>query len=295
MARLIPCAETQTLGIDEYLAEISDRVDVNNEDSLAESAPLLRALANDRTLVVCQLNQMVERHFKAAALPSAQAILLGRGKDFFVRANIWPSSADIAAGRIYQENFSYDLAHDHNFSFMTAAYHGSGYETDLYECDPASFSGYAGEPVTLRVLKKVRFGSGMVMLYRAHKDVHVQHPPKDMSITLNLMVSTPGMRLREQHFFDLQRSAISSHPAESEGSRRVGFLRLAGLLGDGNSEQLLHDLLKSHPAPRTRLAAAEALCQLRPLGRMGIWELAASDDSEWVQRAARAALEREDA
>ena len=288
MALIIPCEGHDTIDTEDYLDYVQAKVDLNDEDSIAESAPMLRALANDRELIVRRLNELIARQFSDETTPSSQAILLGQRKNFYVRANVWPSTADIVAGRVFQGQFSYDLAHDHNFSFLTVNYSGSGYETDLFEYDFESVVGYVGESVSIRPLQRMRFGRDMAMLYRASRDLHVQHPPKEMSITLNLMVSVPEVRAREQYFFDLERGVIAGYPAESENSKRSSFFRIASMLGDGNTRDLLADLMVRHPSPRARIGAVSALDRLAP--DLHVWALAVDDPHPLVTREARAQL-----
>ena len=182
MARTIPCSTSNAISIGEYLEHVRSKVNLRDEDSLAASAPMLRALANDRELVVRELNRRIENFLADGAIPSAQSLALGGGDDFYVRANIWPAIADMASGRAYQDQFAYNLAHDHNFTFMTVNYLGPGYETEIYEYDFDKVEGYIGEAVDLRFLEKIRFGTGIVMLYRASRDVHVQYAPTELTM-----------------------------------------------------------------------------------------------------------------
>jgi len=43
--------------------------------------------------------------------------------------------------------------------------------------------GFVGEKIDFRFLERTLFGPGMVMLYRASRDVHIQYPPDDLSVT----------------------------------------------------------------------------------------------------------------
>lgn len=290
MALTLHCESSTVLRLDDYLDRVEAEVDLRDPESIAASAPWLRELANDRSLVVNRLNRYVEETFSGRDYGSAQAILLGRRKDFYVRANLWPSTRDVATARVYQDQFSYNLAHDHNFHFLTVSYLGPGYETDIYEYDPETVEGYIGEAVEIRFLERVKFQQGMVMMYRASRDLHVQYPPVDLTVSLNLLIAPPETSLRDQYHFDLERKVIAALPPEMESSERVGFVRMAGQIGDANSQQLLADLAARHPCRRTRIAASEALAQLRPQEAQAIWERAAVDLSPLVQREARQVL-----
>src|SRR5882757_2712224 len=190
MAITIACNNAEIVTLDEFIDYVHTHVDLQDLASVATAAPKFRSLANDRALVVRHLNHQVKENFRSQVIPSAQALFLGDGRDFYVRANIWPSNADLASGRVYQDQFSYNLAHDHNYSFMTVGYHGPGYITEVYEYDFDKIVGNAGEAVDLRFVERIHFTTGMVMLYRASKDVHTQFPPDDLGITLNFMVAT---------------------------------------------------------------------------------------------------------
>lgn len=286
----ISCQTSEVASVEDYIDHVRTKVDLRDDDSIAASAPMLRALANDRELVVRELNRRIENYFSDGGMPSAQSLLLGRDDHFYVRANIWPAISDMASGRAYQDQFAYNLAHDHNFSFMTVNYLGPGYETEIYEYDYDKVQGYIGEPVDLRFLEKVRFGTGMVMLYRASRDVHVQHAPAELTITLNLMIARPEVRLRDQFFFDLTTRTISSYPPEIAPSSRSSLVSLAGYLGDGETQQLLSDLAVQHPCRRTRLSAFEALSRQGPAESAKVWEKATSDPAPLVANTARRQL-----
>lgn len=290
MALTIPCSTSSITSIDEYVDYIERKVDLYDMDSVAASAPMLRALANDRTLVVARLNKRIHDFMTGDESPSASILMLASSKNFYVRANIWPAIAEMANGRAYQDQFAYNLAHDHNFSFMTVGYLGPGYKTDIYEYDYELIEGYVSEPVDLRFLEKVTFSPGMVMLYRASKDLHIQYAPEELTITLNLMVSLPEVRTREQYFFDVTKRIISGYAGQHQVTGRASFVALAGYLGNGDTQQLLNDLAQRHPCRRTRLTAFSALCRQQPQREADIWTEAAADRAPLVVNAARRRL-----
>jgi hypothetical protein len=286
MALTIPCRSDRSVGLDEFIDHVHTHVDLRDQDSIVAAAPMLRALANDRGLVVSRINQQVKDRFNREALASAQVIYLGAGREFYIRANIWPSAGDIAGGRVYQDQFPYHLAHDHNFNFMTVGYHGPGYLTEIHEYDNGRLEGYPGERVEFRFLERVLFGPDTVMLYRANRDVHIQLPPESLSVTLNFMVDTPEVHTRDQYLFDLERGVLLDYPPELDGSRRISVLKMAAQLGNEDTRQLLDDLARSHPCRRTRLAAWEAQARLRPEDAARIWGTAARDREHLVAQAA---------
>jgi hypothetical protein len=291
VARTIETRIERIVSTEEFIDFVHAQVNLRDLDSIETTAPLLRGMANDRQLVVSQLNQQVSNLFRTEAITSPQVIYLGEGRNFYLRANIWPSLADLSSGRVYQDQFAYNVAHDHNFSFMTVGYHGPGYITEMYQYDNSLIAGKLGEHVDLQFVERLHFRTGMVMLYEASHDVHTQLPPEDMSITLNFMISTPDVRLRDQYFFDLERSELLDYPPELAGSQRVSMIRVAADVGDANTQQLLSDLAASHPCRRTRLAAYEGLVKLRPQDAEIVWRKAGSDIHALVADAARTRLD----
>ena len=286
MALVIPTDTRASISIDDYVESVR-RLNLRDLDSLVDSAPMLRALANDRTLVVRHINQEIENSFKASYLPSAQTIFLGGGTDFYVRAAVWPSSAAVSGGRLYQDKFAYHTAHDHNFTFLTVNYLGPGYETEIYEYDYETIEGHAGESVDLRFLEKVRFGQGSVMLYRANRDVHIQYPPEELSVTLNLMISLPEVRGRDQYYFDTARKTILEYVPDTETSKGVALIKMAAHLGDDTTLGLLRELAGKHPSHRIRLNALEALATREPARQGEIWQAACNDPAPLVVHAAQ--------
>lgn len=288
MAKNIPCTTDKVVSVDEYVDYVTRKVDVRDLDSVAESALMLRALANDRSLIVRELNRRLEASLNDGGLASAQTLVLGKGKGFYVRANIWPAIADMATGRAYQNQFAYNIAHDHNFSFMTVNYLGPGYDTELYEYDYEKVEGRIGEKVDLRFVEKIRFGTGSVMLYRESTDVHIQYPPQELTVTVNLMIAPPDFR--DQYHFDMNTSTIA-FALDLGAMQRTSFVKIAAAAGNANTLDLLTDLAKAHPCRRTRLATFEALSQRQPGRAEEIWRHAAIDLNPLVSTTARKKLE----
>jgi len=289
MALTIPCDNRRTCSIEEYVDYISG-VDLRNEHRVIDSAAALRALANDRSIVIARINQEIEKSFEESYLPSAQTIFLGGGPDFYVRAAVWPSSAAVAGGRLYQDKFAYHAAHDHNFTFLTVNYLGPGYETEIYEYDYEEVEGYIGEPVDLQFIEKVRFTHRNVMLYRAGRDVHIQYPPEELSVTLNLMISLPEIRNRDQFYFDTVRKAILDYVPDTDAAKSVSLMKMAALLGNVETAGLLAELATKHSCRRARFQAFEALAAHQPKRMAEVWEMACRDRAPLVANAARRRL-----
>ncbi len=289
MALTFHPTDREILGLAEYIDTVKNLVDPSDIDSVAATAPLLKRLGNNRTFIVEQLNEKL-KCWPANALPfySVQSgILAGEGA-VSVRMNIWPTIASDARRRKVQSNvYSYYDTHDHNFTFMTVGYYGAGYGTRLYEYDQSQVIGYPGEKVDIRFIEETTLPVGKVMLYRPGRDIHTQLPPSEFSMSLNLMVTdTHRETLRDQYYFDIERSCISSY-VESTSSKRVSQIEMMRFIGDDNSVDILWTLAQRHPCARTRLAALESLVAIRPSEAEGAWRRGAADESELVRRVCR--------
>lgn len=127
-----------------------------------------------------------------------------RGEDAYLRVNFWPAIAQDAPDRAKVSLvYSYGIPHDHGFSFVTTNYFGPGYITDLYDYDYTTTRGVVGEGVHLTPAGTVTLSDGVGLYFKAGRDVHVQHPPSALTVSLNLMIYRKGDRSRDQFYFDL--------------------------------------------------------------------------------------------
>lgn len=279
--------DLEAIDLGDYVDAVKVAVSADDIDSVAATAPLLKRLANNRTFVVEHLNRQL-KFWPVNALPfySVQSSILASDGPISVRMNIWPTiDTDVRRRKIQANVYSYFDAHDHNFTFMTVGYFGAGYSTRLYEYDHATVVGYPGEKVDIRFLEETSLPVGKVMLYRPSRDIHTQLPPSEFSMSLNLMVVDADREsLRDQYYFDIERSCISSY-VESNSSKRVSQIEMMRFIGDDNSIDILWSLAQRHPCGRTRLTALETIVAMRPAEAHRAWRFGAADSSELVRRA----------
>ena len=150
MAITVETNTTESITLEEYFDYVSSEVAVYDVDEVLNSATALRALANNRSFLVARLNQELAdwKNFQTENSYTAPTITLGGGKGFFIRANMWVPMPESAAEREWDRKlYAYEVPHDHNFSFLTVGYLGSGYGTTIYEYDPKSVVGFPGEHV----------------------------------------------------------------------------------------------------------------------------------------------------
>ena len=277
------------------LAEVTDRLarrgfDPADEGSLLAAAADLRALGEDRTFLGDLLIDNLTHNFRADAAFNygPQVIMLAQpGRDCFLRANIWPSAADEVVRASGGGIFAFDMPHDHNFDFLTLGYFGPGYWSDYYEYDYAQVAGWRGEPVDLRFIERAQLSENKVMLYRAHLDVHVQHPADALSVSINVMHMAPHQNWFDQYGFDVATRTVSS--LITQGASEIA-LRLACALEMEEGQALARAFGRSHASDRMRLAAWEALALAAPdaPARDGVWAEAERCGSRLVAMEAKA-------
>ncbi|MEH0396209.1 hypothetical protein QA789_11080 [Streptomyces sp. B21-088] len=291
MAYTLPTAGPARLGLSDYIDHIQATVDPADTDSVLASADALSALGNDPDLLVDHLNR------ELADLATWQnnnpymgpSLLLGHGDGFTVRANIWLPPTGMRHDQ-EQQLHSYEVPHDHPFSFLTVGHFGPGYRTTIWEYDASTVTGHAGEPVTLRLLEHTELVTGKVMFYRAGRDIHTQYHPTALSVSLNLLIHQRDPHA-EQRFFDTGRQRLT-HSAPSATSRSHQILcDLAGHLGDPRTAPLLEHLATHHPAPAVRTQALDNTVRLLGPDARTTLEVAADDPHPRVHAHARNLLQ----
>lgn len=238
--------------------------DPEDEECVAEWGPSLKRLANNRRflgdLIIEELKQRCAGQIESNHY-NAQVVLLHKTPSFVLRANFWPAEEDSAIVNGDRGQFFYDLPHDHNFSFVTAGYHGPGYWSDYYEYDFDRVTGHPGEKVDLRFVERSRLEEGKVMLYRKHLDVHCQRPPDALSVSLNIVALSPATDFLDQYRFDLGRSEVAGIVNHSALET---LIRLAAHCGGDNGRDLVEECAARHPSGRVRFAALQAKASLLP-------------------------------
>lgn len=296
MPRLIEAECGEAIGLGDLVEILETQgFDPSDEESIAAFGPALGRLANNRRflgdLVIDELKdhcstQRGRNHY------SSQVILLhGTSRKFVLRANFWPAEGDGVMVNSGRDPFFYGLPHDHNFSFLTVGYLGSGYWSDHYEYDYGRVLGVPGEDVELRFVERSRLSPGKVLLYRKNFDVHSQLPPDDLSVSLNILALSPASEFRDQYSFDTGRSTIAR---VINASALETLVRLAGQIGGANGAELIDRFASHHPSERIRFAAwrARADRAADPEARIGEYERAAAETSGLVSALAAAAAER---
>ena len=281
------------IGLDEFLARLGETgFDCDDEAAYVALAPLLGALGRNPTflgdLMISELERRAARQERENDY-GPQVLLLHRGPGWFVRANIWPDPADALYRASGPARFFYGVPHDHNFCFLTCGYFGPGYWSDYYEVDHDALAGVPGEAAGLRFVERSRLAEGRLLFYRAHVDVHDQHPPDATSISLNIAQGSAGRAFLDQHRYDPDRDLIAGQLAYSPTEALIALLPH---LGGPEGLDLLDHLARRHPSDRVRFGAIQARASASG-GTAGhaLLERAAGDGNRTIAGLARVRLE----
>ena len=290
MPRVIATTCPNVARLEDIIDDLETRpFDARDEEAFAAYAPRLKALANNADFLsdiitddlkgYCNDQQNINRY-------GAQVVMLYSGTSFTIRANIWPDMDHPLVRANGMASFFYGLPHDHNVSFLTVGYAGPGYWSDYYEYDYDQVGGLPGEPVALRAVERSRLDQGKVQLYRAHRDVHSQLPPDDLSISLNVMESSPAAVFLDQYVFDASHQAVASY---ANPLPHDSLFAVAAVLREPEAISLLGRVSARHPSTRVRFSAFRALSAAAPTSdeRIAVLERAVADDDHVIKQLAR--------
>lgn len=297
MPRVIDCATDERLELAELVEALeTGGFDSGDEENFASWGSHLRMLANDRRFLADMMMEELKQRCAGQIKDnqySAQVVLLHAHprSNFAIRANFWPALNDSVVRHSGPDPFFYGLPHDHNFSFLTVGYLGPGYWSDYYEYDYGSVVGIPGEDVALRFVEKSRLEPGKVMLYRAHRDIHLQLPADAMSVSLNILETSHNSVFRDQYRFDVERSKIAGIMTRTS---LEPMLALTAHYGGEDGEDLLRNFAAGHPSERVRWAALRAQASTADGldGRIAVFERGTRSDSLLVSGMARREIGR---
>ena len=294
MPRVIDPGNGSAIGLDDLVDALdAHEFDVRCEDSFASAGPLLARLGRNRDFLADLAIESLKGRCADQALGNAytaQVFLLrpGNGR-YLLRANFWPAAGDAVVRASGTAPFFYEMAHDHNFSFLTVGYLGPGYWSDYYEYDVARVSGAVGEHAGLQFVERSRLEPDKLMLYRARRDIHAQFPPDAFSVSLNILGYDRAQPWWDQYRFDLAAGTISGALTTAPSEALVA---LAAQFGGGNGADLVHDFAQRHPSPRMRFTAITALAATMgdAAARHAILARATGDTDTYVAAQARARI-----
>jgi hypothetical protein len=269
----------KSIDLEEYIEILdSKKIDFNDQNQIIDSAIYFEQLNNNKNFLVNKICKMLENDSSLSLnnFYGPQVFMLHSNDQYFVRAVVWNPITKIEKSI---ENFSYDVCHDHNFDILTAGYLGGGYKSRCYTYDYSKTTGGLGEKVNLENKEIYNLGEGDIFLYRAKKDVHMQLPPDEISVSLNLIPRTDKI-YSPQFQFDEEKHEICRY-LHSSGSELI--IRLAGIVGNDNFIEPLKKILLNNPSSHVRALAASSVTSIAPQLSNEIYESVLSDKSEMMK------------
>lgn len=274
---------SDAISFEDFVNNVSQKIDVEREESLIECVEDIHKLSNNREFLLNILHRElldIETLNKNNTY-SAQTNILFKNEKFFIRANAWePLSENEDKQKWQNELYFYGKAHDHNFSLLTVGYYGLGYETEMWEYDHSKVVGEIGETVDMSFLERTTLPQGKAMIYRMSKDIHTQFASKDYSISLNLIPKTRTGVRNEQFFFDTEKKTITGLTS-NDGTGRYFLLNLAGYYGNNTTLALVENIAFNHKIPFIRMKSYDAMAKLTGNSK-SIWELALEKDNNKI-------------
>ncbi|HIF5533750.1 TPA: hypothetical protein ACX3CA_003520 [Vibrio parahaemolyticus] len=241
-------SDIEKIELHELIEYIDGRYKTITLDNLIDIAPVFNKLNNNSDFLarfIC--NELKNfKNFQENNIYTSQSLHLGGVENkFYIRANIW-----LPRQSLHEVNFegeaslyAYGLPHDHNFSFITSGFYGTGYRSELYEYDNSKIKGFQGEYVDLKSKGTTWLTKGDIMVYRESRDVHIQDFPEELSISLNL-IPYPNIDMNDQYIFDIKTSTISSI-FRSQSRGKAFLLEAAMNLCNENIKDIIYSKHKS--------------------------------------------------
>lgn len=245
------------------VAEFFDRnVDAEDQDGHLANRDLFTSLYNDRRLVDRAITSDLKKLISGqeTLMYSLQSMVLASSGCYSIRVNIWSPLKERYVKQFEIPNHSYNLAHDHNFNFLTLGYAGPGYLTNIYEYDRDAVKGVIGEKVDLSHVADVQLSEGHSIYFRQGKDIHIQREPDDFSISVNLLITSRLTPTRNQYHFDISNGTISD-VANTFAGKRVTLIDMASRILNDEIANLICEVAVNNECPHTASKALDVLCR----------------------------------
>ncbi len=259
MAITITCSDTDSIDLADYVDFCHSQKNLGDRDNIFSSAFMLKRLANNKHFFVNFLNDRLRDIFQYDVKTdfTPPSFYLYQSPLFSIRAAVWlPDDSepeDIAKG--------YGVTHNHHFDFLTCGYIGPGYRTVIYRCAPERLHGIIGETLEMDFQEETRLTEGKLMFYRHTEDIHTQHPPEALSISINLIFPThPDAGI--QCAINPKSRQLIAHLDCLPATTRL--MAIARLMHNGETINHLQTIALNHHCPRTRAMSFQSLLAINP-------------------------------
>jgi hypothetical protein len=279
------------MALEEYASFIDNNLDPEDDESLLSSRSIeqFRRLLRDKEMVVKALNRELARLPRTLNVGSdfvSSALILHNSPKFIVRALFWtPREMDDVAFALEKRFQWYDQAHNHRASFLTGGYRGRSYETVIYRFDGDEIKSVPGDRAGLTHVATLKMADGRITYYEAIRDVHVQHPAEQPSITINVIPKCRAAYHRGTMLFDIQQDVVASNDVPRAMCRDVLF-RAAEMTANDATISVCETIAREHPLPLMRAHAYRALARIKPQEIGYLVSAAAKDSHPYIKNMA---------
>ncbi|PSH12430.1 hypothetical protein B7R74_20310 [Yersinia pseudotuberculosis] len=250
MAVKVKTKENSSLTLKEFILFLETsgnleklRNSIYSSEVMSDTASQLRALAASKEHILSIIIKDLENtdHFQPQNYEQTQGFVLHSTPYYTIRLMLW-IPPEHQAGTV---PLSYNIAHDHTVDLMTVGFFGPGYRTSLYEFDYNEPIQRTDGLTRLDYKGEMYLRENEVIYYFANKDVHIQHEPESLSVSLNLVISKPDTSVR-QTIFDIK-------PIDGDGNLWWGNPRFNSI-DKIISQRSIFSALLTHGNMRTKKA-----------------------------------------
>ncbi|CDT46967.1 conserved hypothetical protein [Vibrio coralliirubri] len=242
------------ISLKEFLSHVdSSYFNPKCRNSLIEMAPYLLRLSYNRSFLT---ELLIEELINFDNLQknnnyTSTVFIIKDSQKYIFRANIWRC---LSQKEKLIDNFNYDVLHDHNFDILTVGYKGSGYVSETYEYNKDSTQKIIGDKADLTNKYIITLSQHKILLYRAKEDVHKQYPPKEFSISLNL-IPRNNFTKKPQFQVDEEEHRIKRYLHTSSAELMI---KLISLIGNKGNNKSLDRIISNNSSSYCRALAAVA-------------------------------------
>ena len=232
MAKIFSHEVLDEISYGDFISELdgmgADFFDVKN---IKKTAALMNRLFYNREFLSNHLNNILDDVVPVKGnLYTSQVFMLEKNDRYAIRAPLWlPARGDYG-----EEVFVYGMPHDHNFNILTMGYLGSGYKTKIWQYDSELVGGVVGERVNMSGEMEFTLSEGKLLFMEMNKDIHVQYPPAELSVSINIMQIKNVSKF--QYLFDVVGKKIVRKVNEDTAT---SLFKMAQIIGNEDTANLL--------------------------------------------------------
>ncbi|WP_313534374.1 hypothetical protein [Sphingomonas sp.] len=224
---------------------------------LTEAADALARLNANKSLIHDKFAEQGGWASVKSTFQSTQSIILERRQTRYgrisLRCNFWFPLQHSKFEDLERNIYAYEMAHNHNFEFMTIGHHGTGYYTDVGVIDPNAITSYDEQAIEISNRRRIQLCEGRVLYFKMFSDIHVQHPSDEPSISLNLVLDSSEWE-REQFEFDMDRGVKLGYVRQGSVERAISAVDFCRFFDSPAASQVLDKLRDQAPFTSIRNA-----------------------------------------